>query len=119
MNKSEARKIAAEQLTNHNHMVSGVWSVSEETAREVCETLGIYYENATIYVDEMSYENYHDELSDKYRTLKFVLGDKLFEKFEENDEFVEAFEEKFQNEYNGPEGSNNAYFWQYVLDNAR
>lgn len=117
MNKSEALKKASIQYTNHHLQTSGAWSVTEETAKEICKVLGVDYDSAIEYVDEMSYEIYHEELADEYAALRKILGEDAFELFEKS-EAAEKFEDKHQGDYVGIEGTNNEYFWSYVLDNV-
>ena len=117
MKKSEALNIAKDQMENHRLQISGAWSVSDEVAKEVAESLGVDMDDAFQYVDDMAMEEYHDELYSEYQRLKRIMGEDAFEIFEQSDA-AEVFEEYF-NDRNSPiSGTYNEYFWSYLLDNA-
>lgn len=118
MKKTEARKIANEQYECHRIQQSGVWSVTEDMAKIVAEALGVDYDSAIDYENDMIYEEYRSALADEYQSIKRIIGEAAFVSFESS-EAAELFEENFQSDFYHPSETKSEYFWSYLLDNEK
>lgn len=118
MTKDEAYKIAREQYSNHLHQTSGVWSVSLETAKEICEVLEVDFDDAVLFQRECEDDDAYRLASEKHSEVSDVLSDAGLDLSEDFwSELGDSLKEKYGEEVARDEAYSE-YFWDHVTTNA-
>lgn len=118
LTKDEAMKIARDQYLNHASQTSGVWSVSEDRAKEICKVLEVDYEECVDYQRQCEDEDSYRLAGEKQSEVSAILSDAGIDMSEDFwSELSSNLMEKYESEgYNSP--SYSEYFWDQVTTMA-